>query len=112
MAVIVYIPSPLRPFTEGQSKVILEVSASTVGSALAALWSRYPGIRDRVVTEQGEVREYVNVFVGGANIRDHAGLATPVADGCEIMIVPSVAGGSGRPERHPTALSRPEARCG
>lgn len=60
---------------------------------MQALCSRYPGLRDRIVTEQGAVREYVNIFVGSENIRDSGGLATPVDDGCEIMIVPSVAGG-------------------
>lgn len=93
MAVIFYIPSPLRPFTDGKSKVTLEVSAPSVAGALQALWTRYPGLRDRIVTERGEVREYVNIFVGNENIRDSGGLATPVANGCEIMIVPSVAGG-------------------
>lgn len=93
MAVTFLIPSPLRLFTEGASKVPLEVSVTTVEEALGALWARYPGVRDRVVTEHGEVREYVNIFVGDENIRDTGGLATPVRDGCEIMIVPSVAGG-------------------
>ena len=93
MAVIFHIPSPLRPFTEGSPKVLLEVLAHSVADALRALCERYPGLRDRIVTEQGAVREYVNVFVGDENIRDSGGLATPVADGCEIMIVPSVAGG-------------------
>ena len=93
MAVIVYIPSPLRSFTEGRSKVLLEVPATSVADVLQTLCVRYPGVRDRIVTEQGAVREYVNVFVGSENIRDSGGLATPVADGCEIMIVPSVAGG-------------------
>lgn len=93
MALVFYIPSPLRAYAEGKAEVILEVPAETVADALAALWARYPGLRDRIVTEQGEVREYVNIFVGEGNIRDSDGLATPVADGCEIMIVPSVAGG-------------------
>lgn len=93
MAVIFLIPGPLRLFTEGAVKVSLEVSAATLEEALEALWSRYPGVRDRVVTERGEVREYVNIFVGDENIRDCGGLATPLPDGCEIMIVPSVAGG-------------------
>ena len=93
MAVTFLIPSPLRLFTEGTSKVQLEVPAATVAEALGALWERYPGVRDRVVTEHGEVREFVNIFVGSENIRDCKGLATPVRDGCEIMIVPSVAGG-------------------
>jgi len=73
--------------------VLLEVSEGTVGEALRALWARYPGVRDRIVTERGEVREYVNVFVGAENIRDSGGLATPLKGPCEITIVPSVAGG-------------------
>ena len=93
MVVIFLIPSPLRLLTGATSKVQLEVSATTVGEALEALSVRYPGVRDRVITERGEVREYVNIFVGDENIRDSGGLATPVRDGCEIMIVPSVAGG-------------------
>jgi len=93
MVVTFLIPSPLRLFTDATSKVQLEVSATTVGEALEALSVRYPGVRDRVITERGEVREYVNIFVGDENIRDSGGLATPVRDGCEIMIVPSVAGG-------------------
>ena len=93
MNLVFHIPSPLRVFAEGKAEVILEVSAATVSEALAALWARYPGLRDRIVTEQGEVRQYVNIFVGKGNIRDLAGLATPVPDGCVIMIVPSVAGG-------------------
>ena len=93
MALVFYIPSPLRDFAEGKAKVTLEVSTATLGEALASLWTLYPGLRDRIVTEQGEVREYVNIFVGERNIRDSGGLATPVSDGCEIMIVPSVAGG-------------------
>ena len=93
MAVIFLIPSPLRIYTGGASKVELEVSAATVQEALETFWARYPGARDRVVTERGEVREYINIFVGDENIRDSGGLATPVRDGSEIMIVPSVAGG-------------------
>lgn len=94
MALVFYIPSPLRVFSEGKAEVILEVPAATVSEALAALWTRYPGLRDRIITEQGEVRQYVNIFVGEGNIRDSGGLETPVAEGSEIMILPSVAGGT------------------
>ena len=87
------IPSYLRPYAGGQSRVEINSSPKTVAEALAGLWKSYPGLRDRIVTEQGEVREYVNIFVGDENIRDSGGLATLVGDGCEIMIVPSVAGG-------------------
>ena len=52
-----------------------------------------PAIRDRVLTEQGEIREHVNVFVGNAAARSTGGLATPVADGVEISIIPAISGG-------------------
>jgi molybdopterin converting factor small subunit len=57
------------------------------------LWILYPGIRDRVATEQGLVREHINIFVGEENIRYTGGLATPVPSGAEISIVPAVSGG-------------------
>ena len=93
MPITFLIPAYLRPYARGQSQVEINTSAKTVEEALAGLWKSYPGLRDRIITEQGEVRQYVNIFVGDGNIRDLAGLATPVLDGCEIMIVPSVAGG-------------------
>ena len=61
---------------------------------MSALWTLYPGVRDRVVNEQGQVRQHINIFVGNENIRYTGGLATPVVDGCEISIVPAVSGGS------------------
>ena len=94
MAVIIYIPAYLQPFTGGRARVAVTASATTVGEALAALWAAYPGVRDRVVNEQGEVREHVNVFAGSESIRFTGGLATPVSDGSEISIIPAVSGGS------------------
>jgi molybdopterin synthase sulfur carrier subunit len=88
-----YIPAFLRGFTKNQSRIELETQAATVAEALAALWKRYPGVRDRVVTEQGDVRQHVNVFVGAESIRYTGGLSTPVSDGVEISIVPAVSGG-------------------
>ncbi|HEY7679267.1 MAG TPA: ubiquitin-like small modifier protein 1 [Terriglobia bacterium] len=93
MPVTFYIPSYLRPYAGGCAEVQVNTAAKTVGEALEALWRMHPGVRDRVVTEQGEVRQHVNVFVGEENIRDTGGLTTVVTDGCEIMIVPSVSGG-------------------
>lgn len=71
----------------------LSPAARTVAEALEELWRLHPGVRDRVLTERGAVRPYVNIFVGQANIRDAGGLAAPVSEGCEILIVPNVAGG-------------------
>jgi len=87
------IPSYLRVHARGQSQVEISISATTLAEALAALWLAFPGLRDRVVNEQGQVRQHVNIFVGDDNIRDCGGLAAPVHDGCEIMIVPNIAGG-------------------
>jgi sulfur-carrier protein len=83
----------LREFTSGQAKVTLEVSPKIVGEALKALWARYPGIRDRMATEQGEIRQHINIFVGSEDVRYTGGLATPADDGSEISIVPAVSGG-------------------
>ena len=92
MAIAFLIPGYLRQYTDGAGRVETE-SAPTVGEALARLWSAQPGVRDRVVDEQGQVRPHVNVFVGTESIRFTGGLSTPVKDGSEISIVPAVSGG-------------------
>jgi molybdopterin synthase sulfur carrier subunit len=88
-----FIPGPLREFTNGARLVTIASGANTAGEALEQLWAEHPGVRDRVLTEQGEVRQHVNVFVGVESIRFTGGLATPVRDGDEISIVPAVSGG-------------------
>ncbi len=93
MPITFHIPGALREFTAGQSSVAIEGTPSTVADALAILWSRYPGVRDRVANEQGQVRQHINIFVGNENIRYTGGLATPVCDGATISIVPAVSGG-------------------
>jgi molybdopterin converting factor small subunit len=94
MAITFYIPGPLRQHTRGRSQVEVNRPAATVAEALAALWEAYPGLRDRVLTEQGEVRQHVNIFVGDENIRYCGGFAAAVNNGTAIMIVPAVSGGS------------------
>ena len=93
MPVTFHIPRALREFTVGQATVRLEGSPSTVADALAALWALYPGVRDRIATEQGQIRRHINIFVGNEDIRYTGGLSTAVVDGCEISIVPAVSGG-------------------
>jgi molybdopterin converting factor small subunit len=73
--------------------VKIEASPATLRDALGALWALHPGIRDRVMTEQGEIREHVNVFVGNEDIRYTGGLNTALPAGTEISIVPAVSGG-------------------
>ena len=94
MSVIFHIPGALRDFTGGRTKVEIEASPSVLRDALQALWTRYPGIRDRMATEQGQIRQHINIFVGNENVRYTGGLATPIPAGSEISIVPAVSGGS------------------
>jgi sulfur-carrier protein len=70
------------------------MSPSTLRDALEALWTLYPGIRDRVMTEQGQIREHVSVFVGSEDVRYLGGLAAPVPAGAEVLIVPAISGGA------------------
>ena len=93
MSVRVHLPGYLQPFAEGKSKLTLAAHPTTAREALEALWKMHPGVRDRVMTETGEVRLHVNVFVDGESIRFTGGLDTPVRDGAELHIVPAVSGG-------------------
>jgi molybdopterin synthase sulfur carrier subunit len=90
LAVTVKIPAQLRTLTGNEAEA--QVEGSSVGEALEALYERYDGLRDRI-TENGELRRFVNVYVGGEDIRFGGGLETPVGDGDEITILPAVAGG-------------------
>jgi len=93
VSVTFHIPSPLRPFTDGRSQVAIEASPATVRDALQALWTLYPGVRDRLVTEQGQIREHLNVFVANEDVRYTGGLATPLSAGAEISILAAISGG-------------------
>lgn len=89
-----HIPGPLRSFSGGRSDIEVEARADTLAEALQALWAACPGMRDRVVTEQGQIREHINIFVGKENIRYTGGLATVVVPGAEVSIVPAISGGT------------------
>jgi len=93
MSVTFHIPGALREFTAGHSKVEIAHSPATLADALSALWTLYPGVRDRITTEQGQVREHINIFIGDENVRYTGGLASPISAGSEISIVPAVSGG-------------------
>lgn len=85
------IPMPLRTYTNGADEVIVE--AATVRDALAALSARHDGLQPRVLGPDGELRQFVNVFLGSRNVRTLHGLATTL-DGDEVLsIIPAVAGG-------------------
>lgn len=84
----------LTDFTEGRNQIAIEVGPASVGEALGELWKLHPGLRDRVVNEQGQLRQHVNVFLDSENIRRKESLKTHVPDGSELTILPSVSGGS------------------
>lgn len=88
-----HIPAPLREFTDGQSQVEIEDSPATLADALSTLWKLYPGLRDRISTEQGQIREHINIFIGEENIQFTGGLTSCVSAGCDISIVPAISGG-------------------
>ena len=94
MTVTFHIPGPLHQFVGGNSQVDIQVHGQTVRDALMALWMIHPGIRDRLATEQGQIREHINIFVGNENIRQTGGLATPIFADAEISIVPAISGGA------------------
>jgi sulfur-carrier protein len=91
--VTVRIPTYLAPFADGRNSFALDGSPGTVSTALEALWELHPGLRDRIVDEQGEVRQHINIFVGDEAIRFADGLSTKVPADAEILIVPAVSGG-------------------
>jgi molybdopterin synthase sulfur carrier subunit len=93
MTVRFWIPGPLRSMTGGRSHVDVETSGGTLRDALEALFAAHPAIRDRILTERGEIRQHVNVFVGKSEARSTDGLATSLADGMTISILPAISGG-------------------
>jgi molybdopterin synthase sulfur carrier subunit len=91
MSVTIRIPTQLRTLTGGAGEV--RVDGATVGEALKALDAAHPGMADRLFDEGGSLRRFVNVFLTDEDVRFLEGLATPVADGQTLSIVPAVAGG-------------------
>jgi sulfur-carrier protein len=89
----IVLPAALRELAQGRGRLALGAEVATVRDALSRLRERAPAVYDRVVTETGEVREHVNVFVGKENIRFGDGLETRLADGQEMVILPAVSGG-------------------
>jgi sulfur-carrier protein len=93
VAVTVKIPTQLRPAAEGVSEAQLE--GATVQEVLDSLFERFGELRGRISDEDGSLRRFVNVYLGGEDIRFLEGLQTPVVDGAELTILPAVAGGEG-----------------
>lgn len=93
MPVTFRIPSYLAAFAGGQTILPIEGTPATVAEALESLWRGTPGLKDRILDEQGAVRQHINIFVGEEAIRFADGLSTKVPADAEILIVPAVSGG-------------------
>ncbi|HET7326776.1 MAG TPA: MoaD/ThiS family protein [Nocardioidaceae bacterium] len=91
MSVSVRVPTILRTYTKGESEVSAE--GATLSEVLESLDSSYPGIKGRIVDEQGELRRFVNVYVGTEDVRFADGLGTATTDGSQVSVIPAVAGG-------------------
>lgn len=92
MAITVYLSGHLKSFTGGETEVALPSDGATVSEALESLWKLHPALRDRVLNEQGEIRQHVNIFLGTSDIKRLAGLKTAVNSN-EIHIFNAVSGG-------------------
>lgn len=97
MAVTVRIPTPLRRLTQNQPEV--EVEGDTIESLIENLEANYPGIKERICDESGNIRRFVNIYLNDEDIRFLDGNATAVKDGDEISVIPAIAGGSPDDER-------------
>src|SRR5687767_2889642 len=102
----IHIPTPLRPFTDKQESV--QVSGGTVGELLADLTKKYDGLRKHLYTDEGKLRNFVNVYLNDEDIRYLQREATPVKPGDSLSIVPSVAGGTPAPVEADVNVALPE----
>ena len=93
MSVTVRIPTLLRAYVQDQSKVEITPEVETLRGVLDALEKMAPGILQRVISDSGELRRFVNLYVNDDDVRTLDGLNTPTPAGCSVSIVPAVAGG-------------------
>jgi sulfur-carrier protein len=91
MSVRVRVPTILRTYTKGESEV--DADGATLADVIDALDHTYPGIRGRIVDDQGSLRRFVNVYVGNDDVRFLDGLDTSTPDGATVSVIPAVAGG-------------------
>jgi len=91
MPILVRIPTPLRSVTKGAAEVT--AAGDTVAAVIDHLDQSYPGLRERLLDETGDLRRFVNVYVNQEDIRFLEGKKTVLKDGDEVSIVPAIAGG-------------------
>ena len=92
MAIEVRIPTILRTHTGGAKTV--EGDGSTLGALVDDLDSKHPGLKNRLVTDEGKLHRFVNVYVNDEDVRFIGGLGAPVHDGDTVTVLPAVAGGT------------------
>jgi MoaD family protein len=92
MPVAVRLPTVLRAQAGGQA--VVEISGSTIGEILRALVADHPGLSGQVISEDGSLNKFVNIYVNDDDVRYLQQLDTPVSEGDEISILPAVAGGA------------------
>lgn len=93
MSITIELPAALQPLAGGKPTLELTPGCATVNDVMAVVASRWPGVRDRVMDERGEVRPHVNIFVDEESIKFLGGLDAPVGEHSTIVIVPAVSGG-------------------
>lgn len=91
MPITIHIPTPLRPYTKRNSE--FSVNAECVSGALASLLDAFPELQGRIFNSNHRLRPFINLYLGDVDIRQLDGLDTPLEDGSELSIVPSIAGG-------------------
>jgi sulfur-carrier protein len=91
MSVSVRIPTILRTYTDGASEV--DAAGGTLAEVIDSLDASYPGLKGRILDEQGAIRRFVNVYVGNDDVRFLDALDTSTPDGTEVSVIPAVAGG-------------------
>jgi molybdopterin synthase sulfur carrier subunit len=109
VTVLVRIPTILRSYTGGAAEV--SASAGTLRQVIAGLDAAYPGLGGRILDEGGQLRRFVNAYVGEEDVRFAQGLDTPVASGARVSFIPAVAGGAlPDPSTAAAGAGRPRAR--
>ncbi|HEX5475841.1 MAG TPA: MoaD/ThiS family protein [Vicinamibacterales bacterium] len=93
MAVVFVIPGALRELAGNRAEVPIDGAAGSLAEALSSLWKECPAVRDRILTERGDVRPHINIFVDGEHMRDAGGLNAPVRDGAEVLLLAAISGG-------------------
>jgi molybdopterin converting factor small subunit len=89
---VLKIPTPLRSYTNGLAEI--SVTGSTIAEAMQSLVDQYPTLKPHLFTGEGQLRPFVNLFLGENNVKDLQGMQTPIAADARVLLIPSIAGGT------------------